>query len=772
MFLRISFFLISMLIVINAQTFTKVTDQSHPIISTETGQNYSGAAWVDYNNDGLLDLFTTPSHLFKNLGDGSFEIINSDLGSLQLSNLGTGVSWADYDNDGDLDCFISGNPSILYRNDENDQFNPMLEGDLNTDVANRGWACAWADYNNDSYTDIIITHPAGFVGPRLQSHFFINNTDGSFIKNSSYQFSSVQAPYTVATWSDYNLDGDMDLFIGSGPAGTSARDYLYDNMLIETGTADLVRIDSAPIGTDFQDGQVWNWIDYDNDSDLDGFLTNYGGAPNRFYRNDAGNYTKLTNPLTGGGSMLANSWADVDNDGDLDVVLTGDSGNGFYLNNGDGTFTSINNEIASLISVGASWGDYDNDGDLDLFLSGGGNGKALFNNDTNSENHWLIVSLKGTVSNNAAIGAKVRAKSIINGNPVWQFRELSAQNSFNSHNSFRIHFGLADANNVDSLQVIWPSGQVTNLENITSKQFISIIEEIPSGFFRTNFKADKRINFGKKTTVQFTDLTITGNDNPTTSWLWDFNNDGVTESTDQNPIWTYDSTGAYSVKLTVSDGQITEEKIMTNFISLKRTPGFPVITSLNPAFNDTTVAKGEMIDFALIAHDTSDYDLNFAWKLNNVLRSSDTIYNYRASAFGVPRTDTIVVEISNGFNTTVNTWLVNVVHEVTTIDDDLNSIPQKFALNQNYPNPFNPETVIRYQIKINSSVQITIHNMLGQKIRTLVSKNESAGFKEISWNGKDSSGNNVGSGFYFYSILAKNGSNIIFKKTNKMLLIK
>jgi hypothetical protein len=101
------------------------------------------------------------------------------------------------------------------------------------------------------------------------------------------------------------------------------------------------------------------------------------------------------------------------------------------------------------------------------------------------------------------------------------------------------------------------------------------------------------------------------------------------------------------------------------------------------------------------------------------------------------------------------------------LDKSLKQSPQDFALLPNYPNPFNPDTYIEYALPSDCQVTLEIHNILGQKVRTLVNEHQSAGLKSVRWDGKDDSGNLVSTGIYFYSLKADN-----FYQTKKMLLLK
>ncbi|MBS1518813.1 MAG: VCBS repeat-containing protein [Bacteroidetes bacterium] len=476
----------------SAQNFVKVTDQNNPVVTDPLAGNYIGTSWVDIDNDRLLDLFVNRKVIYKNLGNGNFMKLETAM-SNQNANLGN--SWSDYNNDGLPDCFVTstgGAFSFLFKNEGNGVMNKVLTGDIGDSAYNTGWGCAWADYNNDGYTDLIIAAANGFGNVFHPNRFYKNNGDGSFTRMNIAGLTDTLAPFTIPTWSDYDQDGDMDLFIGSGPGGSTSTDFLYKNMLTETGTADLVRLQTPPMATDQLDGQVWNWIDYDNDGDLDGFITNYtNNVPNNLYRNNNGVYERMTAAQVGSivsdpGLYLANVWGDFDNDGDLDCFVTRDGGqqSRYYNNNGDGTFTRIDTLQVVTMSggnFGATAGDYDNNGTLDLYVAGSTGSKGLFRNDLNNGNKWVNIKCIGSgpsnnLSNAAAIGTKVKAKATINGNPVWQMREISSENSFNSMNMLNVHMGFGNADVIDSLVIIWPRGLREVYTNVSLNEFYDATE--------------------------------------------------------------------------------------------------------------------------------------------------------------------------------------------------------------------------------------------------------------------------------------------------------
>jgi hypothetical protein len=176
---------------------------------------------------------------------------------------------------------------------------------------------------------------------------------------------------------------------------------------------------------------------------------------------------------------VGSAWGDYDNDGHLDLMVVGVNGCYLFRNKRDGTFeratTSPGNDAASGQSC--AWADYDNDGFLDLFVGVLNDGLSddLYHNEGN-DNAWLHVRPVGTVSNRSAIGAKVRIRATVWGQPIWQMREIATGDGWTGQSDLRAHFGLGDATNVTTLRIEWPSGTVQEFQNVAVNQILTIAE--------------------------------------------------------------------------------------------------------------------------------------------------------------------------------------------------------------------------------------------------------------------------------------------------------
>jgi hypothetical protein len=498
------FLLLSLAPAASAQTFTKIVDPANPIVSDPAAlTGYPGAAWIDLDSDGLPDLWAGAMGLYHNKGGGVFD--KPPLAQLPAAARQLGCSWADYDNDGDPDLFLAGagNPgpgSVLWRNDSppgtaDGPFTQVLLGATADSTTIGGWAAAWGDYDNDGRADLVVAGLAGFSVGSNSNHLLHNEGDGTLARDTSTEVDDAAAPFTVPAWSDFDQDGDVDLFIGAGPAnGFLGPDFCFRNGTV--GAPQATRLDRL-LGspwTDNRDGQLWNWIDYDNDGDLDVYVTNYGGgAPGRaddLYRNDGGTLVKQTlatvGPIASDVALhLASVWGDLDDDGDLDCVVTTDGGGRrrYYRNDVDSTgkFTVVNLGTGTTGFTGEAGGfrgitlgDYDVDGRLDVFVAPPL--KSLWRNVTANGCHWVEFRLVGTNSNRSALGARIRVRAIIKGQPRWQLRELSAQNSFNGQNDLVAHFGLRESQTIDTVRIEWPSGLVEEAAGGAADRVYTIVE--------------------------------------------------------------------------------------------------------------------------------------------------------------------------------------------------------------------------------------------------------------------------------------------------------
>lgn len=459
-------------------SFSKVTDPSNSLAQQGPIPVYNGVSWMDYDNDGWEDCFVNSNNLYRNLQNGSFEKVPF---SAINFGLGNGASWGDYDGDGDLDVIIAATPTRLYRNDRDSFALVPVTGPPN-DTTFNFWAAAWGDYDEDGWLDLALQHPAGFLNPYPRPSIVLKNDQNGGFDYVDTPLDDEAAAHTIGSWTDYDLDGDLDLMVGSGEVFFLSVDHLFENQLNDTGSPSFERLGDGALATDMRDGQNWNFIDYDLDGDLDAFITNYNAEkPNDLYRNEGGTYVLQDSAIVGSiasqlGSGLNNVWADFDNDGYEDCFITfdGNEQDRYYHNNGDGTFTEID-QVFSVPDTtrGAAAGDYDNDGFLDLMISattvkGGG----LYHNEGNN-NHWFHLRLAANGPNTAAIGAKVRIKARLGGLSKWQYREVNAQNAFNGHNSLRVHFGLRDAEVIDTLEVTWPDGTIQISTDVQPNQTCS-----------------------------------------------------------------------------------------------------------------------------------------------------------------------------------------------------------------------------------------------------------------------------------------------------------
>ncbi len=469
-----------------AQTFTKIT--SGPFVTSD-GDSRS-VNWVDVNDDGFIDCMITngptggqDNFLYINNGTGGFTALTGDT-IVKDNKPSDGATWADSDNDGDLDCYV-----VNWYNTKNLFYNNTGAGaftQTQNAIETSGGYCetaSWGDYDNDGLLDLYVTRSGGTTATN-KNLLFHNEGGNAFTKVLT------GTPVTDAfisrsvNWTDIDSDGDLDLFV------TNENDQ-NENLYRNDGAGVFTKLTNGPLLNNGGKTMSSSWGDYDNDGDLDVFLANDQGNDGLFRNEGHFNFTKITTDTVSncGGNSFSSAWSDVDNDGDLDLFVTNSFGtttlwpNFLFLNNGNGSFTRVGNTAPATDldwSYGCAFGDYDNDGFEDLAVAtcrynSVDRPDLLYHNDGNS-NNWITIKLVGTTTNKSAIGTKIRVKANINGNPVWQMRELSAQTSYCGQNDLRPHFGLGNATNIDSIKLEWLNGTVEYYTNITTNQFITIVQ--------------------------------------------------------------------------------------------------------------------------------------------------------------------------------------------------------------------------------------------------------------------------------------------------------
>ena len=400
-------------------TFTDVTEKAGLAkFDKEFGPLWStGAAWVDVNNDGLLDLFVVnyvswdvhrepdckfeekpeychpkfykalPNQLFLNNGDGTFADISSRSGIRAHPGKGMGVSIADYDGDGLLDIFVTNDKlfNFLFHNKGNARFEEAATetGVALTEQGNAisGMGVDFRDLNNDGFPDIVLVALQDETFPIYQ-----NNRDGGFTditaKSGMALLSNPMSGYS-ANIADFDNDGWKDIFVSRGDVQSLAMAGLHKVEQNNTVFRSLA-------------GAKWSALTEE---------AGFGAQPPRRHR-------------------------------------------------------------------GAAIGDFNHDGKLDIVVTALSAPAELWINDSQDGNHWLEFALEGTKSNRDAIGALIR---VVAGGRT-QFNCVSTASGYASSSATPLHFGLGAAKTADEVEIRWPSGIVQKLRNLQGDRIIRVKE--------------------------------------------------------------------------------------------------------------------------------------------------------------------------------------------------------------------------------------------------------------------------------------------------------
>jgi enediyne biosynthesis protein E4 len=494
-----------------------------------------GVAFLDYDNDGWLDLFVlngtrlegappgATNRLYRNNRDGTFTDVTEKAG-LVRTGWASAVTVGDYDNDGREDLFVTYyGHNVLYHNNGDGTFTDVTEkAGLRQDAVRYGAGCTWVDFDRDGHLDLCVANYLNTTLERLPKpgenadctwkgvpvncgprglptgsvQLFRNNGDGTFAdvsRQSGVAAASGSYPMTAVA-ADYDNDGWPDIYI----ACDSTPSWLFRNQHDGTFREEALERGVALSEDGLEQAGMGIGVgDYDLDGSLDIFKTHFSDDTNVLYRNDGkGNFDDVTIRAGIGVETRYVGWGagiiDLDNDGLPDLFLvTG----GVYAdverklpaypfrtprlvfrNLGGGRFEELIDEAGPGVaeahtSRGCAFGDFDNDGDVDVLVMNMNEPPSLLRNDVTGNGHWVKVLLVGVTSNRSAIGARVTARYA----GRTQAQELSAQSSFYSANDRRLHFGLGSATVVD-LTIRWPNGATEQIPNVAADQLVVIRE--------------------------------------------------------------------------------------------------------------------------------------------------------------------------------------------------------------------------------------------------------------------------------------------------------
>ena len=502
-----------------------------------------GAAFFDYDLDGDEDIYVTSGfnqdQIFSNNGNGTFTKVLADIGLGITFNYNTmGVTTGDIDNDGDRDIFVAtweqfagaeqpDARSLLFLNNGDGTFTEIGE---EAGITHQAFAmgAAFLDYNKDGYLDVYVMNHIleaiftyddngaidGLAHECYPNFLYLNNGDLTFTEVSTTLGVDDYGCTIAAVPSDFDMDGDLDLYLANDFGYYLTPNVMYRNNYPENTFSDV----SAETGANVQTfGMGIASGDFDHDLDFDYYTTNIGrnvlieNIDNGTSFEDITTEAGVENTLVPSENLNTTGWGtaffDVDNDTWEDLYVA----NGriptlaihatatfdpdkLYLNNGDKTFTDVTEEagVGDVNYVhGMAYGDYDEDGDLDIVtvaLDELGGYSKFYVNETANNNNYIQFKLTGVESNRDAYGSKIWLYA---GEQTFVKELYGGGASHASQHSSVFHFGLADIQTVDSIRIDWTNGHVDHLGPFE----VNARYEIEEGVLTDITKVEAKQNF-------------------------------------------------------------------------------------------------------------------------------------------------------------------------------------------------------------------------------------------------------------------------------------
>ncbi len=436
-----------------------------------------GVATGDFDGDEALDLLLAGQEriwLFRNVGKGKFVDVTEKAGLAKVRNThtGGGAYFVDFDDDGDLDVFVA--PRFMLQNTKG-RFEDVSEKLGFKPNDDRAESAAFGDFNGDGRPDIVVGRIGveggdPFAGGPLR--LYVRDRAGKYRESANEVLQGMENRCTrIPAWCDYDGDGDLDLYVGSYRCFA---DYLFENRNGKlVNVAKEAGFPQTPGQADENEHTIGAvWLDYDGDGDFDLFH-HAQHTPPRLHRNDGGGkFTEVGKAAGVAGETtehLGVTVGDFDDDGWPDLFYTvereGESGSVLLRNDGDATFSNVTAEsgLGKVWGFGTACADFDGDGDLDLLVTSeehSADGKGLqeihlFRNESARTGAWADVRLSQKPGNLLGVGARVEVEA--GGRKIVQ--QVVCGDGSLSQRPMTLHFGLGSATKIDRVTVTWPGNK-------------------------------------------------------------------------------------------------------------------------------------------------------------------------------------------------------------------------------------------------------------------------------------------------------------------------